>query len=154
MDLMMGLSAISQSLEIVKRLRELEKANHNADLKMALADLSMALADAKLGLASAKEQIAEKSEQLLEANNALSALKDSHKLRVTSVYYRGFSFGIDHDGHYFAHPFCPKCEQEQGSQYVLTPISGMAYRCPSCDFLGHGRIPILPKDFERSNSKD
>jgi len=58
MDLITGLSAVSQALGLVKDLREIDRGVDEASFKLKLAEIGSALADAKIALADAKERIA------------------------------------------------------------------------------------------------
>ena len=59
-------SSISASLDIVKKLRELDRKVGEADFKMLLADLTSELGDAKLNAANLKIELAEAKDRIEE----------------------------------------------------------------------------------------
>jgi len=62
MDIMTGISAVAQALNIVKSLREVEKGFDAAEFKLKIAELNSTLADAKL--ADAKTEIDSKQAEI------------------------------------------------------------------------------------------
>lgn len=73
MDLMSGLAAASQAIQIAKDLRGIDRSIDDAGYKLALADLTEKLADTKIALSQAKELIAERDEQIRELKAKLKA---------------------------------------------------------------------------------
>lgn len=72
MDLLTGLSAASQALNIVKELREIDKNVDEATFKLKIADLMIALADTKEALANAKKSMSEKDTIIHELKQTIS----------------------------------------------------------------------------------
>ena len=144
MDIMTGLTAISQALDIAKKLRGFEKQLNDAEFKYQLAELYTSLSDAKIALADARLVIAERDAEIAQLKE-----KDSAKMRTVS--YRGYNFGIDENGESIGRPFCPVCEKKEGMQIQITRgLRGVADLCPSCKAVyGSGGYPWrLPDDFE------
>jgi hypothetical protein len=106
MDIVSGLAAAKQALDIAKALKGIEKSYDQATLKAQLADLVSALADAKMSMVDAKEALAGKDKEI-------EALKLNFQTRELLV--RG-----DGDYLYFAgpndkplgFPICPACEPD------------------------------------------
>jgi hypothetical protein len=57
MDIMTGLSAVTQALNVANWLRGIEKEFDVAEFKLKMAELYSSLADAKLALADAKTEM-------------------------------------------------------------------------------------------------
>ena len=143
MDIMTGLTAISQALDIAKKLKNFENELNDAEFKNQLADLYMALSDAKISLADARQLVADRDAEIA----SLKAVA-SNKMRTVS--YRGYNFGIDEDGKSIGRPFCPVCEKKQDMQIQITRGVGKHDLCPSCKGVyGTGGYPWkLPDGFD------
>ncbi|TIU30705.1 MAG: hypothetical protein E5W27_00020 [Mesorhizobium sp.] len=113
MDIVGGLAAVGQALDIAKQLREFEKSFADAEFKLKIAELYSALSDTKMALADAREAIQETDSEI----KRLKAVADS---KVTTVRIGQYNFGINSDGKPSSLPFCPNCEQTQGLQIQIS----------------------------------
>ena len=66
---MAGISAVSQALDIAKKLKEFEKQFNDAEFKLQIAELYSALADAKISLADAQSVLSAKDEEIKKLRN-------------------------------------------------------------------------------------
>jgi hypothetical protein len=114
------LTAISTSMQLVSRLREINKNVENAEFSNALADLSLELAKLKLELAG-----------VLEENNKLKAQLAAHSPPV--LQFKGYAYyESDGDG-----PFCPGCYDGSAKTIRLTSLPAEVqdlgqHMCPVC----------------------
>jgi hypothetical protein len=69
MDVITGLGALSQALNIAKDLREIGRTYDEATFKLRMSELQSALADAKIGLSQSSERIVELERELDLARN-------------------------------------------------------------------------------------
>lgn len=126
MEILAGIAAAKQALDIAKNLRGIEKSYDEATLKAQLAELISALADAKLAMVDAKESLAEKDKEI-------EALKVSFQTKSGLL-------RADGDYNYFpgpndkplGFPICPSCETD-GTIIQLKqngPINKC--QCPKC----------------------
>lgn len=134
MDIISGLAAASQALDVAKKLRQFEKSFDEAEFKLQIAELYTALSEVKIALADAKETIAEKDAEIRRLTEIQSG-----KLPV--VRRDGFSFGIE-NGRVLRMPFCPTCEQAGAQNLLSSPIKGKFY-CTACQRF-EARIPTPP----------
>jgi hypothetical protein len=119
-------SSIQISLDIVKKLRDLNERLKDADFKMLLADLQGELADAKLEVVELKEQVV----ALSTKNAELSALLEARSTEVPEPMTGGYKFGDKG-------PYCVGCFEAQGKKVLLPPASGIhshfgRWYCPVC----------------------
>ena len=145
MDLMIGLTAISQALDITRKLKDFENDLNNAEFKIQIADLYMALSSAKIALADTNQLLAEREAEIYRLKNHAS-----NKMRTVS--YRGYNFGIDEDGKSIGRPFCPVCEKKDDMQIQITRATSKHSLCPSCKavYSSNGYPWKLPDDFDIS----
>ena len=107
MDIMTGISALSQALNIAKQLKEFEREFKDAEFKLKIADLYSSLADAKIALADAKIELDAKEAEI-------ERLKRTHRrLEEETVEIRGYRYPKS-EGEPMQHPFCPVCQQKEG----------------------------------------
>jgi hypothetical protein len=125
MDIMTGLSAVAQAMNIAKGLRDIEKGFDAAEFKLKIADLYSALADAKVALADAKTEIESKQAEI-------EALTAQFQVRTATVRYRGYKYERSADGKPQGYPFCLVCESD--GKMIRTIGSGARpeLRCPRC----------------------
>ena len=126
MDIMTGLAALAQAMNIAKGLREIEKGFDAAEFKLKIADLYSALADAKVALADAKTEIETKQAEL-------DALTAQFKVRGDTIEYEGFKYDKGADGGPVGWPYCQRCAGE--GRMVKTTYSGKELgeaSCPHC----------------------
>jgi hypothetical protein len=134
MDIVSGLAAAAQALEIAKQLREFDKSFSDAEFKLKIADLYTALSDTKMALADAREAIQERDAEIRR-------LKEVQSGKLPIVRKDGFSFGIE-NGKVNRTPFCPTCEQA-GRQLQFSVIHGDTMYCSTCKRVEQ-RIPAPP----------
>jgi hypothetical protein len=82
MDIMTGLSAVTQARNIANWLRGIEKGYDAAEFKLKIADLYSALADAKVALADAKTEMESKQAEI-------ETLIAQFQVRTAAVEYTG-----------------------------------------------------------------
>ena len=114
------LNSMSAALEMVSKLRDLNKRIESADFSNALADLSLELAEMKIRLAGLIEENDELKRKLLERN--------SQKLEFKEFAY----FSQEADG-----PFCPGCYDSSRKVIRLAKESSAfqvfgSHSCPVC----------------------
>ena len=123
-DFAVALTAISQAVNVVKGLNQIDREFDKAELKLKIAELSSALATAQMTLAEAQKEFSEKDGQIgrLEA-----AFREKQEL----VEYRGFYYRKASDGTPLGRPYCPRCVQE-GSLFMMTRTPKAQFACPKC----------------------
>ncbi|TPN45327.1 hypothetical protein FJ976_24135 [Mesorhizobium sp. B1-1-9] len=141
MDIVGGLAAVAQALDIAKQLREFDKSFSDAEFKLKIAELYSALSDTKMALADARGAIQDKDTEI----RRLKSLADS---KVKTVRVGQYNYGIGPDGNAASLPFCPTCEQTRGLQIQLTHSLGGHNQCPSCKGVYNGRDTQLPAGFK------
>lgn len=122
---MTGLAAAGQALDIVKKLRDLEKNFDAATYRMEIANLMMALSDTRIALADAQTTIAEKDAEIRRLSEVAAS-------KVRTVKFQGFAFGIDADGKQLGLPFCPACIANTGKQVHIVQLVQEFHQCPIC----------------------
>ncbi|RWQ66211.1 MAG: hypothetical protein EOS85_31315 [Mesorhizobium sp.] len=147
MDIVGGLAAVGQALEIARQLREFEKTFTDAEFKLKLAELYSALSDTKMALADAREAIQERDSEI----RRLKVLSDS---KVKTVRVGQYNYGIKPDGKPSSLPFCPTCEQTQGLQIQISHGLGGHNLCPKCQGIYNGRDTALPVGFQMPNAEN
>ena len=143
MDIIAGLSAVSQALDITKKIRELDQDLSSAEFKLQIAELYSALADTKIALSEAQETIATQEKEIKE-------LKTLEEQNMKTVRYEGFNFGIDDDGRSIGRPFCPICEKTKGLQVQIMRGTARHDLCPSCKGVFSDYPWQLPSDHPNS----
>jgi hypothetical protein len=125
MDIMTGISAVAQAMNIVKGLHEIEKGFDAAEFKLKIADLYSALADAKVALADAKAEIESKQAEI-------EALTAQFQVRTATVEHKGYKYERSADGRPVGYPYCPICESN--GKMIRTAYGGARSEvsCPKC----------------------
>lgn len=116
------IAAVSTSISLAKRLREIASNVENAEFKNLLADLQCELADLKLEAASLKERVA-----ALQAENAL--------LRETAPPSRESPMGRKWGCYQFAGDgglYCPGCWDSKRRRSSTTRMSVNLRQCSVC----------------------
>jgi hypothetical protein len=126
MDIMTGLSAVTQALGIANWLRGIEKGYDAAEFKLKIADLNSALADAKLALADAKTERESKQAEI-------EALIAQFQVRADTVQHNGYKYERGPDERPVGYPYCPVCESN-GKMIRTTFTGGVRGEagCPQC----------------------
>lgn len=110
----------STAIQLVTRLREINKNIANAEFSNALADLSIELANIKIQVASLLEENDQLKRQLEQKNSSSLAFKDF-------AYYKPNGDG----------PFCPGCYDSKSKlirlSKSLAPFDAFgSHSCPNC----------------------
>lgn len=139
MDILTGLAAVSQGLDAVKKLRDLEKDFDAATFRLEIANLTVALADARVALAEAQTTIQDRDAEIRR-------LTEVANNKAPSVFYQNFNFGIGPDGQAMGLPFCPACEKTKGLQIQIAHLMDEFYKCPVCEALYSSPPLALPSN--------
>ena len=118
------LTAIATSMQLVSRLREINKNIENAEFSNALADLGLELAKLKSELAAVVDENTDLKAQLASTQQKASAPALEFK--------NGAYFKQDGDG-----PFCSGCYDGSGKTIRLSPLPATfkdlaSHTCPVC----------------------
>lgn len=121
-------SSISTAMDIVKKLRELDRKVSEADFKMLLADLTSQLGDAKLDAANLKIELADAKGKIEELEREIAQRASAEP----NVHEGAYMFP-DKNGHY-----CTGCYDQKGQKILLNELSGIMrmvgkWQCPACD---------------------
>jgi len=127
MDIIGGLSAVTQALGIAKTLNEVDRSLDTANFRMKLADLETSLASAKLALIDAREESLEKDKEI-------QRLKDNFLARQDLVIGEGgYKYILNSSGEREGFPICPKCENLDGRIIRLVRnVKVDSCKCPAC----------------------
>jgi hypothetical protein len=126
MDIMTGISAVAQALNVANWLRGIEKEFDAAEFKIKIADLYSALADAKVALADAKTEMDSKQAEIAD-------LVAQFQVRADTVSSNGYKYERGPDGRPVGYPFCPVCESN--GKMTRTTFTGKVrgeVGCPRC----------------------
>jgi hypothetical protein len=137
MDIMTGLSAVTQALNVANWLRGIEKGYDAAEFKLKIADLYSALAEAKMALADAKTEMDSKQAEI-------AALKAQFQVRANTVEHQGYKYERGSEGRPVGYPFCTVCESD-GKMIRTVHTGGQRDEalCPKCKTL-YGRVITFP----------
>ena len=126
-DPISAIAAISQSIGIVKSLREMSKDFDKATYKLQIADLTESLANAKLSMSEVQDQIAAK-------NAEIARLKETLQRGAKMIDLDGFSYDQQEDGKPVGKPYCPRCHKMDGVLMRLVNANGGLgdFQCPQC----------------------
>lgn len=116
------IAAISTSITLTKRLREISKSIEDAEFKNLLADLSSELADLKLEAAALKEQVV----TLQEENRLLKQTTPPADEKPSGRKWGCYQFEGD-DGLY-----CPACWDSKRKKSSTTRLSTKFRLCSVC----------------------
>jgi len=141
MDITSAISTISQSIEIIRFLKDIEKDYSNAEFKLKFAELYSNLAEVKVALSDAQTKISEQ-ERIIEQISSKNVQK------LMTVEYRGYSFGIDKSGNSIGRPFCNVCLNQDGLQMQLVRMDSTIDMCPRCKAVYSGHPYKLPENYE------
>jgi hypothetical protein len=132
MDIMTGLSAVTQALNVANWLRGIEKEFDAAEFKLKVADLYSSLAEAKMALADAKTEMDTKQAEI-------EALLAQFQVRAATVENNGYKYERGPDGKPVGYAFCPVCESN-GKMIRTTYSGGNRYDvcCPRCKAIYRG----------------
>lgn len=126
MEILTGIAAAKEALEIAKALKGIEKSYDEAALKARLAELISALADAKMALVDAKEELAKREEEI---NSLKAAFEQRTKLLVADGGYKYFT---STGGNLTGFPICPSCELDGKIVQLKQSGASVVALCPKC----------------------
>ena len=129
MDIMLTISAITSALDIVKKVRDIDKNIDAAEYRSRIAEILDALTEAKLALIEAKSVIADKDEEI-------RTLKSTAQQTSSLVLHKGYYYKKNADGAPTGKPHCPVCLQKHKMIFQLekdTNFPGHPWICPSCN---------------------
>ena len=127
MDIISGLAAIKQTLDITKDLRNIDARISDAEYKLRLADLVELLLEAREALQDAKER-----ERLL--NEEVAKLKGKLDRKPLLRDRDGLLFEINESGAQVGDPFCNQCFVKEDKLYRLQygPHNFGSHKCSNC----------------------
>ena len=93
MDVIGGLTAVSQAIGIAKELKQIDRTIDDASFRLKIADLIESLAETKIALADAKEEIAKHKREIRKLNETLETARSGEacpicktgQLKITAV---------------------------------------------------------------------
>ncbi len=93
MDIISGIAAATQAMNLVKEIRSIDRSVDEATFKLKLAELTEALADTKIALSEAREEVAAKNSEIRSLNARIANLSSGEscpicqtgRLKTTSV---------------------------------------------------------------------
>lgn len=112
------LETINTSIDIMKKLKEVNEKTKDAEIKMLIADLGIELAELKCSFADLLDENRELKDQIKE----LSSKKEETLIIKNGLYYRK-----NEDG-----PFCTGCYDSKKEVIRLTTWGVNSYKCPVC----------------------
>lgn len=126
MEILAGIAAAKQALDIARAMRGLEQSYDQATVKAQLVDLIDSLSDAKLALTEAREVLNDRDKEiaLLKANFELSGA-----LVKAEGDYRYFT---GENGKPLGFPVCPSCEIDGSIIQMKQDGASFDARCPKC----------------------
>ena len=126
MEILTGIAAAKQALDIARGMRSLEQSFDQATMKSKLVDLIDALSDAKLALIDAKETLAERDREL-------SILKANFEISGALVKADGeYEYFTGENGKPFGFPVCPSCRLEGSMIQLKQDGASFDAKCPKC----------------------
>ncbi len=123
MDIVTGMAALTQAMDIGKRLFEVREELKSSELRLQIATMNNCLAEAQQALADAKRKLREQAEEI-------TSLRRVRDLQAPMKRIGGYDFGINPDG-INMRAFCPNCLL-QGRQMQLIRGEKRTSKCPSC----------------------
>ena len=112
MDIITGLTAISQTLAITKDLREIDDKIVAAEFKLRIAEMVDSLLDAKQALVEAQEREVSLRNEILE-------LKGKAAKRATLRDENGLLYEVTSDGAKIGEPYCNLCHVKEDKLYRM-----------------------------------
>jgi hypothetical protein len=128
MDIIAGLQAATQAIDIAKALRNVERSYETVELKSQIVDLMDKLLDVKSALQDA--WVASDAQQA-----RIDKLEQAAKRREETIIFEGFRMlaSADHPGKPQGYPFCTRCDEVDG--LLISTVSaprGPGAICPEC----------------------
>ena len=85
MDLISGISAATQAVQLVKELRSIDRSVDEASFKLKLAELMEALANTKIALSEARELLSEKDAEIRELKLRLDVVNSGEACPICQM---------------------------------------------------------------------
>ena len=117
------LSALTNSIEITKRISSSDNPLGKAEVKLQFANLISELADAKVEITNIQQQLLEKDKQIRDLNEQVAA---KEKLKYEKPYYWHVE-GENKDG-----PFCQVCYDKNDKHIRLQGNNNGYWKCRVC----------------------
>jgi hypothetical protein len=130
MDLVGGISALSEALKLTKELRSIDREIDKTELKLRLVDVVDRLLEAKEALQDAKQ---ERQDLLVQIEELRRKLSERAKLMDDE----GLLFEISDDGKPTGEPYCNQCYVKDDKLFRLVPSqwnNAIRYDCSNCKF--------------------
>ena len=139
MDIISGISAATQALNIAKALRSIERDYDAASYKSQITDLIVSLTETKLALSDAKDQLADRDQEIVRLK---ASFEDKSNLKKGIGDY---SYKTDEQGNLRGYPVCPRCEEVDG-RIVQTKETDHSSKssCPACSKVYTPVVCYLP----------
>jgi hypothetical protein len=122
------LASITGAINLVRELRNADKAIDEAQWKLKVADLVGDLADAKTGVVELRDEIEAR-------DNEIARLKEAFAFRGQTVEINNMIYET-RDGHAVGMPFCPRCLTVDARYIKLTSVlmtkGTLSPQCPQC----------------------
>jgi hypothetical protein len=130
MDILTGLTAISQTLAITKDLREI-------DDKIVVAEFKLRIAEMVDRLLEAKQSLIEAQEREVSLRNEILKLKGNVAKRSTMTDENGIIYVVASDGTKIGEPYCNLCHVKEDKLYrmrrhLATVGQGSHFKCDNC----------------------
>ena len=116
------ITAIKNSIDIAKALKDAEASIEKAELKLKIAELIQTLAEAKISAAEVSDLIQEKDKKIVELEN-LSKFK-AKLIRKNGLYYEN-----DENGNIVDDPYCSVCWEVN---QIAVHIKKSTLKCLHC----------------------
>lgn len=140
MDLAGTIAIASQTIGLVKTIKDIDASFDKAQFKAQVADLLSNLADVKTSLIDADESLRAKD---LEIERLKRAFEDRSTLSVGPGGYKYRS----EEGEQIGYPVCPRCEQVDGRLAQLFRDEQVdRARCPVCTSIFKPVTCFMPPD--------
>ncbi|TRD22089.1 hypothetical protein FEV53_06915 [Palleronia caenipelagi] len=127
MDISGALSALTNTVTLVKAIKDLDHSLGKSELKAKMADLYSDLAEVKMAMVDAGNEI-----KRLEAEKAELLKRFSAKDEL--ILHKGYHYRADPNDKSkpIGHAVCPLCLSEEGIQMTLRDV-GYKPTCPRCN---------------------
>ena len=127
MDVLVGLTAVSQALSIARELKDIDQNFDQAELKLKIVNLMNALLDTQVSLSEARMVLENKDAEIIR-------LKQSLEKRDELIPMEDFFYQPNADGKPFGMPICNTCLEEGFQRKVVQTFTGRKTRahCNTC----------------------
>jgi hypothetical protein len=127
MDIVHAIAAGTKALEVLRAIRDINKAYDDASWKSKVAELMSDIADMKMALFEANDQM-----RALQTDNDKLAKQVRFKAEKT-IYEKGLYYEVYDDGQIAELPFCQSCMTKgEFIRLVYGPIDVSRSYCPGC----------------------